>query len=119
MVAHDHRERVAGCFRCALSADEVSMVEQLRQLEQAATPGPWGAADGGSFGGWWLSINGDPSNRTLAAVPEGYLPDAGPVSERRERAPIRRLPGVQGDGDAPGLCRTGVRDLQYMGVHDG
>ena len=87
MVAHDHRERVAGCFRCALSADEVSMVEQLRQLEQAATPGPWGAADGGSFGGWWLSINGDPSNRTLAAVPEGYLPDAELIAAARNCLP--------------------------------
>ena len=33
------------------------------------TPGPWGAADGGSFGGWWISLNGDPSNVTIAAVP--------------------------------------------------
>ena len=33
------------------------------------TPGPWEAADGGSFGGWWISLNGDPSNVTIAAVP--------------------------------------------------
>ena len=33
------------------------------------TSGPWGAADGGSFGGWWISLNGDPSNVTIAAVP--------------------------------------------------
>ena len=33
------------------------------------TPGPWGAADGGSFGGWWISLNGNPSNVIIAAVP--------------------------------------------------
>ena len=40
-----------------------------RAIAAAATPGPWGAADGGSFGGWWISLNGDPSNVTIAAVP--------------------------------------------------
>ena len=42
---------------------------KARAIAAAATPGPWGAADGGSFGGWWISLNGDPSNVTIAAVP--------------------------------------------------
>ena len=44
-------------------------ISELRKIAAAATPGPWGAADGGSFGGWWISLNGDPSNVTIAAVP--------------------------------------------------
>ena len=44
-------------------------ISELRKITAAATPGPWGAADGGSFGGWWISLNGDPSNVTIAAVP--------------------------------------------------
>ena len=42
---------------------------KARAIAAAATPAPWGAADGGSFGGWWISLNGDPSNVTIAAVP--------------------------------------------------
>jgi len=44
-------------------------ISELRKIAAAATPGPWGAADGGSFGGWWISLDGDPSNVTIAAVP--------------------------------------------------
>ena len=44
-------------------------ISELRKITAAATPGPWGAADGGSFGGWWISLNGDPSKVTIAAVP--------------------------------------------------
>ena len=44
-------------------------ISELRKTAAAATPGPWGAADGGSFGGWWISLDGDPSNVTIAAVP--------------------------------------------------
>ncbi len=49
--------------------------EQLRGIADNATTGPWRAADGGSFGGWWISRNGDPALPTICAVQGRYSPN--------------------------------------------
>ena len=100
-----------------------------RAIAAAATPGPWGAADGGSFGGWWISLNGDPSNVTIAAVPI-KLADAEFIAMARNIFPamldaieaagvyVETPPPARTIGQAEDLCGFLDRVLDLIGGDD-
>ena len=64
----------------------MSEFDKARTDLESVTPGPWRAADGGSFGGWWISLNGDPGNTIIAAVPT-KLADAEFIAMARNTFP--------------------------------
>jgi hypothetical protein len=49
MSAHDHRVRVAGCFRCELSADEVALAVETVTVDEMG-----GVFEGGPDSVEWL-----------------------------------------------------------------
>ena len=90
-------------------------ISELRKITAAATPGPWGAADGGSFGGWWISLNGDPSNVTIAAVPI-KLADADHIARFDPPAVSAMLDVIEAAGEAlrHSVYHTDLRLILHM-----
>ena len=103
-------------------------LSKARAAHANVTPGPWGAADGGSFGGWWISLNGDPSNVTIAAVPI-KLADAEFIAMARnifpvmldviEAAEAEHDPSGHGGNELPcDVCFTLARVYTLIGDDD-
>lgn len=82
----------------ALSVEEL---EQISGRANRATPGPWVALDGGSFGHWWVTPDGNPSKPYICPVVQQGLPDADFIAHAREDVPrlLDALVAVQAENE--------------------